>query len=52
MLSIFADTFRIATRTDQPWLSQTFQAHPERGPRLLDRWQWKGRWTHPGNGRV
>lgn len=44
MLTILADTFRIATLTDRPWDRDTLA--PERrlaDRRRLDRWFWQGR---------
>jgi hypothetical protein len=43
MLSIVAESFRIATRTDRPWLSGSFLTEPRQAERRRrDRWFWEG----------
>jgi hypothetical protein len=45
MLNIFAETFRIATFTDTPWVHDETVAEPphRRRPVKTDRWFWSGR---------
>ena len=51
MLNIFAETFRIATFTDRPWLRDSLQREPRSLARRDDaerRWFWQGRrWQAP-----
>lgn len=44
MLNIFAETFRIATRTERPWLRDAFISEPRnRQHKPEDRFFWQGR---------
>jgi hypothetical protein len=49
MLSILADTFRIASRTEQPWMRQSFKPDLRAGhDHEADLYFWRGRnWNPP-----
>jgi hypothetical protein len=48
MLSILADTFRIATFTDRPWLHDSMQREPRTAAQVARQWFWRGRcWQAP-----
>jgi hypothetical protein len=53
MLNIFAETFRIATFTDRPWLRDSLQREPRDAARATrNRWFWQGRrWQAPEGDR-
>lgn len=52
MLNILAETFRIATFTDRPWLRDSLQREPRSAAQAARRWFWQGRrWQAPDQNR-